>query len=526
MFIKGIEEKYPDKILYNRPNVEGQVIGLLAKDLLFLDESNLDISDFKTEEGRMYFKIEQEIRRKGYNALDEVTVLSNIPENLQEKFDEYGGYDGLNNLADIIDTKNSDSIFDALHRENIIMKLYDDGFNILNTMKDEKGKEFVPVDKFRKMPSEMIINWYDIQLNNISVGYNTKILEEGRLEITDEFLDRLYNGEETGIPFDKCTIDVEGNEESVYPYTTRQTKGLLRGSTTVLGAYSSVGKTTWWTGMIFSLLEQGEKIIIFSNEQSSTVFKLNAILWLAYKHFRDYKITKSKLMAGHYTEDEKRRIKTVANYYMSKYADNIEFIQLPDMDISTIKKKTRYHALQSGFSVVLIDTLKMDYSDGGAADASYHKLIQDTRSIDALAKKYNLIALCSFQLAPSTLGKLFLDVTCLSGAKAVKDTCENLFLMRIVYKEELFDEKSKMFCKPFRKESYEDMDEEGNVKIMWKKKDFIPNADKVYRMFFIDKCRSGQNSGDSGEALLLEFDANHSVFKEVAYCNPKRMTIL
>ena len=177
MFIKGIEEKYPEKILYNRHHVEGQVIGLLAKDLLFLDESNLDVSDFKTEEGRMYFKIEQEIRRKGYNALDEVTVLSNIPENLQEKFDEYGGYDGLNNLADIIDTKNSDSIFDALHRENIIMKLYDDGFNILNTMKDEKDREFVPVDKFRKMPSEMIINWYDIQLNNISVGYNTKILD-------------------------------------------------------------------------------------------------------------------------------------------------------------------------------------------------------------------------------------------------------------------------------------------------------------------------------------------------------------
>jgi len=526
MFIKGIEEKYPEKVLHNRPYIEGQVIGLLAKDLLFLDESNLDISDFKTEEGRMYFKIEQEIRKKGYNALDEVTVLSNIPENLQEKFDEYGGYDGLNNLAEVIDPKNSDSIFDALHRENIIMKLHDDGFNLLSTIKDEKGKDIVPIEIFRKMTSEMIIAWYEVELSKVSTGYNTKILEEGTLEITDEFLERLYAGEETGIPFDRCAVDVEGNDEMVYPYTTRQTKGLIRGSTTILGAYSSVGKTTWWTGMIFSLIEKGEKILIFSNEQNKTPFILNAVLWLAYKHFRDYKITKTKLMGGDLTPAERANVLTVVKYYRDHYQNNIYFVHLPDMDIKTIKKKTRYYALKSGYSVVLIDTLKMDYSDGGAADASYHKLIQDTRSVDALAKKYGLIALCSFQLAPSTLGKLFLDVTCLSGAKAVKDTCENLFLMRIVYKEELFDEKSKMFCKPFRKEAYEDMDEEGNIKMMWKKKDFIPNPDKIYRMFFIDKCRSGQNSGDSGEALLLEFDANHSVFKEVAYCNPKRMTIL
>lgn len=523
--IKGIEDKYPEEIIHKREFFEGQVIGLLAKDLLFLDECNLELTDFKTEEGRVFFKIEQEIRNKGYNQLDEVTVLSNIPDNLQDKFEEYGGYDAMANLSEIVDTKNSDSILDALHRENIFMKLYDNGFNLTKPMKDDKGKDYIPIDKFRKLPSEQVVGWYEVELNKVAVGYNTKILEEGNLDIDDEFLESLYKGEQCGVPFTKCSVDVEGNEETVYPYTTRQTKGLLRGSTTILGAYSSVGKTTWWTGLILSLLEQGEKALIFSNEQNSAVFKINVIIWLAYKHFRYYKITKSKLIQGELSDDEKAKIREIRDYYREKYSKSIMFIHLPDMDISTIKKKTRYYALQHGYTTVLVDTLKMDYSDG-VADASYHKLIEDTRTIDSLAKRYDLIFLCSFQLAPSTLGKLFLDVTCLSGAKAVKDTCENLFLMRIVYKDELRDDKkNKLYCEPFRKKMVEDFDAEGNLKMIWQTEKFEVNPDKIYRVFFIDKCRSGQNSGDSGEALLLEFDANHSVFKEVAYCKPKRLTL-
>ena len=522
--IKGLEEKYPKEILYKREFFEGQVIGLLAKDLLFIDECNLDISDFKTEEGRIFFKLEQEIRNKGYNQLDEVTVLSNIPESIQDKFEEYGGYDALNNLSEIVDTKNSDSIFDALHRENIFMKLYDTGFNLLNPIKDDNGKDFVPIEKFRKMPSESVVSWYEVELNKATVGFNTKILEEGNLDIDDEFLESLYKGEQCGVPFSKCNTDIDGNEERVYPYTTNQTKGLLRGSTSILGAYSSVGKTTWWTGLIFSLLEQGEKVLIFSNEQNSAVFKINVLIWLAYKHFRYYGITKAKLISGDLNDDLKAKVKEVRNYYIQKYSQSIMFIHLPDMDITTIKKKTRYYALQHGYTTVLVDTLKMDYSDG-VADVSYHKLIEDTRAIDSLAKRYELIFLCSFQLAPSTLGKLFLDVTCLSGAKAVKDTCENLFLMRIVYKEELMKSSKKFYCEPFRKKPVEDVDMEGNIKTVWKTEPFEPNPEKIYRIFFIDKCRSGQNSGDSGEALLLEFDANHSVFKEVAYCKPKRVVI-
>lgn len=97
--------------------------------------------------------------------------------------------------------------------------------------------------------------------------------------------------------------------------------------------------------------------------------------------------------------------------------------------------------------------------------------------------------------------------------------------MRVAYKDELDKESKKFYCSPFRRKMVEDIDENGDIKNTWITEKFEPNPDKIYRIFFIDKCRSGQNSGDSGEAMLLEFDANHSVFKEVAYCKPKRLLI-
>lgn len=521
-YIKGFEDKYPKEIVGNRMSIEGSVIGLLAKDLLIFDESNLAVADFKSEEGRVFFKVLRDIRKKGYNNLDEVTVISNISDDMQEKFEECGGYEAVSNLASIVDTNNSESILDALHRENILLHLHDSGFNLLKPMTDDKGKEFIPINKFRKMHSENVIDFYELELNKYAIGYNTKILDERKLMVTPEYIQKIQDGELNGVPFEECSIDVEGGVETVYSYLSRDIKGLLRGSTTVLGAYSSVGKTTYWTGIILSLVEQGEKVLIFSNEQDGDVFTNNFLVWLLYKHFRYYKITKTKLKTGELTDKDLEMLKAASEYYNENYADNIQFIHLPDMDISTIKKKTRHYVLKEGFSVVLIDTLKQDYTDG-TADATYHKLISDSRSIDALAKKYGLIMLCSFQLLPSTLGKLFLDVTCLSGAKAVKDILENLFLMRIVYSEELI-KSSKYYCKPFQwktEKGYKD----GKQIDVWKQIPYETKEDKIYRILFTDKCRSGTMSGDSGIAQLLEFDAAHSVFKEVAYCKPKRGVI-
>ena len=112
------------------------------------------------------------------------------------------------------------------------------------------------------------------------------------------------------------------------------------------------------------------------------------------------------------------------------------------------QKKIRENVLRYGYDCVLYDTFKIQESDfeGTRQDLS---LVRDSRELDKIAKKYNIIMLASVQLAERLKGKLFLDSSVLSNSKQIKEILENLFLMRTVYDEEL-DEKNKFYCRPFR----------------------------------------------------------------------------
>ena len=175
-----------------------------------------------------------------------------------------------------------------------------------------------------------------------------------------------------------------------------------------------------------------------------------------------------------------------------------------------VKKKIRENVLRHGYDTVLYDTFKIQEGDFSSARQDL-SLVRDSRELDKLAKKYNLIMLASVQLAEYMKGKLFLDASCLSNAKQIKEILENLFLMRTVYAEEL-DEKSKYYCRPFRLKKVNDK---------WIEEGYKPDPNAVWRMCFTEKCRSGANSSDNGIAYLLKYDGDHCIFREVAQCRPR-----
>ena len=154
---------------------------------------------------------------------------------------------------------------------------------------------------------------------------------------------------------------------------------------------------------------------------------------------------------------------------------------------------------------MLYDTFKIQEGDfkGNRTDLS---LVHDSRELDKLAKKYNIIMLASVQLAEYMRGRLFLDSSVLSNSKQIKEVLENLFLMRTVYDEEL-DEKSKFYCRPFRLKKVNDK---------WIEEEYYPDRTAVWRALFVEKCRSGSNSSDTGVGYLLKFDGDHCIFREVA----------
>lgn len=477
--------------------------------MLLLDDLDLKKEDFITNDGRFYFGMLTQLRKKGFYSLDEVTILSNMNDEVIERYEACGGWESIQHQIDIINDKNFDTYIDILYRENIMLHMVDDGIDLLHAV-DVNGKKVVLLKLFRKMDADSVQDWWDARITSYGTGYSSKVLEEEEIDFDDEFIDNCKEGLENGVPFDIAGYDINGEEMNCFPFLSRQINGILEGTTTMMGGYSSAGKSTWWITVLMSLLHYDRKILIISNEENIKKFKIKFMVWLLGKRNRYFKLTKKKMTSGDISTESRKQLTDVQKYWRENYKGKVKFIAIADADMSLVKKKIRENVLRYGYDTILYDTFKIQGGDISSARQDL-SLVRDSRELDKLAKKYNIIMLASVQLAEYTKGKLFLDASILSNAKQIKEQLENLFLMRTVYTEEL-DEKSKYYCHPFRLKKVNDK---------WIEEEYKPDTSAVWRMVFTEKCRTGANSSDNGCAYLLKYDGDHCIFREVAQCRPK-----
>lgn len=481
----------------------------MFKDMLLLDDLELKKEDFITNDGRFYFGLLTQLRKKSFYSLDEITILSNMNDEVIERYEACGGWGTIQHQIDIINEKNFDTYIDILYRENIMLHMYDDGIDLLHSV-DVNGKKVVLLKLFRKMDADSVQDWWDARIASYGTGYSSKILEEEEIDFDDEFIDNCEEGLENGVPFDIAGYDVNGEEINCFPFLTRQTMGLLEGTLTMLAGFSSAGKSTWFVTVIMALLFHDRKVLIISNEERVKKFKAKFMVWLLGKRNRYFKLSKSKFLSGDINEESRKQLADVQKFWRENYKGKLKFISIADADMSVVKKKIRENALRYGYDTVLYDTFKIQEKDfsGQRQDLA---LVRDSRELDKIGKKYNLIMLASVQLAEYMRGKLFLDSSVLSNSKQIKEILEGLFLMRTVYDEEL-DEKSKYYCHPFRLKKVDDK---------WIEEEYKPDRNAVWRILFVEKTRNGRNSSDTGCAYLLKYDGDHAIFREVAQCRPK-----
>ena len=142
-FLSGVKEKYPEEILLKgRLPVEGNVIGCFFQDPLLLDETTCTADDFLTEDGHYYFQLIKMLHEKHINEITEVDILD-LRTEIYNKYEELGGWDTIEQLKETVNIKNFDTYIDTFYRENIILKLYDDGFNILKSIVGENKKKII-----------------------------------------------------------------------------------------------------------------------------------------------------------------------------------------------------------------------------------------------------------------------------------------------------------------------------------------------------------------------------------------------
>lgn len=477
--------------------------------MLLLDDIKLSQEDFLTQDGRFYYSILVKLRKNGFYNLDEVTILSNFNDDVIERYNACGGWDSIQHQIDIINVDNFDTYLDILYRENVFINMYNDGFNLLKEI-DIGGKQTVPIKFLRKLTSEEVLDWYEARLSTYGTGYSSRILEEEVIDFDDKFIESCKEGEENGVPFDIAGYDINGEAMNCFSFLSRQTLGLLEGTLTMLGGFSSTGKSTWFITLIMALLYYDRKVLIISNEERVKKFKIKFLVWIMAKHFRYFKLTKTKLTSGDIDEEGMKHLKLAQDYWNKNYKGKVKFIAINDANMGIVKKKVRENVLRYGYDTVLYDTFKIQEADYAATRQDL-SLVRDSRELDKLAKKYNIIMLASVQLAEYMRGKLFLDSSVLSNSKQIKEVLENLFLMRTVYDEEL-DPKNKNFCRPFKTVRVNDK---------WIEEEYDPDRTAVYRVLFVEKNRNGQNSSDTGVAYLLKFSGEHCLFREVAKCRPR-----
>lgn len=509
LFLSGVTEKYPESLLENRIAVEGNVIGCLCQDMLLLDDTRIDKTFFLTKDGLFYYLLIVSLRNKGFVSIDEVTILSNINDAVREEFNERGGWETIYHLMEVINLKNWETFLDVFYRENIIINLHKDGLD-LNTIITIKDKPISMLDYFRKLPSELVLDWLVNRFSSYEIGLSSKVIEECSIDYSDDFIESLEIGEDVGVPFEKAGKDSKGDDIWCLPTLSRQMDGYLDGTFNLICGYSSVGKSTLLITILMAMVNQGKKVVIISNEQKSKVFKVNFMIWTICRVFNYFNLTKKKLNSGKWNETDREYIAKFRQYWNKNFQDKIKFIALEDSNTNVVKKKIREYTLRYGFDFFVYDTMKLDFQNA-TSNKEYLSLIEDSRMFDSLAKKYNITVLATVQMAIHTQGNLWCDASMLSQSKQIKEVAESMLIMRTVYAEEL-DTNNKYYFRPYKREKIDDK---------WVATEMTIPTDRVYRAVFIEKTRSGSNSGDTGTAYLLEYDGQHGIFKEKAEIKPK-----
>ena len=507
-------KNYPEQLFEGRLQTEGLVIGCLVNDPLLLDDIKIDKENFATKDGSFYFTLISQLKEKGITKITELDIINNFNEKVVEVFKSKGGMRQLDIMEQTVSTQNFDKYMDDLFKYNMYIKLHDMKYNLFEPTVYE-GHEVVPFDLFKKLDCEMVVDFYEGQISRLNVTNIRRGIEECELTIDDEFIQKCIDGETNGVPFDICGQNIEDETIYAFNHISQQCNGYIKGSLNALAGYSSTGKSTVIITKLMALIHRGEKVLIISNEQKSTPFKQNLLMFILTQKLKYYKVTKKNLASGKLTEENMEYIRRAQEIYNTEYKDKLFFVGIPSNDMSVVKKKIREYVLLKGVTCFVFDTFKAQLDDVGGEPA-WQTLIRDSRTLHELARKYDVIGIITIQLAIHTLGQLFLNANCLSQSKAIKEILENLLLMRNVYPDEL-DPKSKYYCKPFRYEK--------DLNGKWVEKEIAVDETGEYRMIFVDKCRSGQNSISGNYAVLIKFNGQFGTSYEYCLCRPKNTNI-
>lgn len=268
--------------------------------------------------------------------------------------------------------------------------------------------------------------------------------------------------------------------------------------TYICGDYIVTHNTSFiFENMVLPFAESGINVAIISNEMQSKAYKNMLLVHILTKEFNYWKITRKKLSLGHFNEEEIEMLRKAAAVTKEKYS-NIRFVKMFENDVSKTIQYIKRLA-RSGTKAIIWDTMK---SDDGVDDNMWQSLLMNSRRIFNTVSKEQVAMICTFQLALHTTNQRWLDATCLSNSKQIKEVVSQAVFCRVVWADEYTGEKYD--CNPYRRNR-------DNPKI---KEPFIMDKDKKYMVLFLNKTRSDED----GQTLLYQWDGAWNRWIEIGFC--------
>jgi len=271
----------------------------------------------------------------------------------------------------------------------------------------------------------------------------------------------------------------------------------------MVGGQSGVGKSSFVFGnMIIPMTEEGKKCAVISNEQRSKDFKYLLLVHILTQELDYWGLTRKKIKQGKFNEEQWEMLKKAKQISREKYAD-IKFIKLFDNNMNRVKQVIKKLS-KVGYQVFMFDTMK---SDDEIDEAMWQQLLIHSRKLFQIASKENIALICTYQLALHTLNRRYLDASCLSNAKQIKEVFSEMVYAREIWQDEMKDERYDV--KPYQ------LVKDDSGKYTNAKKPIDLDADKKYMIIFLDKTRNDEDK----KQILYSFNGRFNLWKEIGFCS-------
>ena len=472
------------KVLEYKTICEANVVSLLWKNTDFLySYDRLKLDDFNVNMWKVYWQIAHDVVIKEKKTLDEINVNFYLEKHkkLKEKYLQYGGFDKISQTYEYIKESDMEGYVDELAKWNATIKLIKRKFPIY-----ERINEFVD------MKAEDIYDEYEALLNDVFINVEGEVKSYSISEGLDELIDELDEGVAIGMPYNDMDM------------LNKETGGQYKGSITLVGGLSNVGKSTFVrTTTIPSALKYDEKLIIMLNEDGRKKWQRELMVWVANNIYKE-DLQKYTVRDGNYTEETKSLLLKCAQWIRDKdEAGIIRLIPFKKYKTATACKIINKYA-SMGVNYFILDTFKQDA--GKVSANTWLEMQQAMVDINDVVKpeSKNVHITVTFQLAKTSARQRFYTQDNIGVAKNIIDPASTCIMVRNLFDDEYSGGKSEL--KVFRLEG-----KNGRTEIPVKL-----DQKKKYQILFVVKNREGEANRYQ---IVVEHDMSRNMLKEVGICH-------